>query len=188
MKKTLTALLIACVVFGAAAAFAHDNQERREHFNQQQANHPRLNWQDNQPCDGNNEVREHRNQQMMNHPEFNRQPGMPGMFGPHERHCRNGHRGMNFTPDMPKEIREKAAELAKLRVDLEEAMSSDPVNKAKALDTYSKMQKVEQEIKMWRFTQRLERLEEFKKQMKLNKNVPPAPSAPKEDAKDAPAK
>ena len=34
-----------------------------------------------------------------------------------------------FTPDMPKEIREKVAEMAKLKIDLEEALSSRPVNK-----------------------------------------------------------
>ena len=96
---------------------------------------------------------------------------------------------MNFTPDMPKEIREKAAELAKLRVDLEEAMSSEPINKAKALDTYAKMQKLEQEIKAWRFAQKLERIEEFKKHRELKKKVPPAPmQQPKDEAKDAPAK
>ncbi len=75
-----------------------------------------------------------------------------------------------FTPDMPKEIREKAAELAKLRIDLEEAMTSRPINKEKALDVHAKMQKVQQEIETWRFTRRLERIEARQK-----KGLPPAP-------------
>ena len=169
MKKVLVLLLTVCVVFGAAAAFAQP--ENAKDF-------------------GN---REHRNQQQLHHPNMNFQ-GQQGEFckpdGNFERPCRNGHRRMNFSPDMPKEIREKAVELAKLRVDLEEAMSSVPVNKGKALDTYAKMQKLEQEIKMWRFTQRLDRMEkfreEFKKQRELNKEIPPAPMT-KDDAKNAPA-
>lgn len=81
---------------------------------------------------------------------------------------RFGHR--IFTPDMPKEIREKAADLAKLRIDLEEAMTSRPINKEKALDVHAKMQKVQQEIETWRFTKRLERIEARQK-----KGLPPAP-------------
>lgn len=64
-----------------------------------------------------------------------------------------------FTPDMPREIREKAAELAKLRIDLEEAMTSRPLNKQKALDVHAKIQKVKMELDSWRFAKRLERLE-----------------------------
>ena len=75
-----------------------------------------------------------------------------------------------FTPDMPKEIREKSAELAKLRIDLEEAMTSRPINKEKALDVHAKIQKAKQEIETWRFTRRLERIEARQK-----KGLPPAP-------------
>ena len=89
---------------------------------------------------------------------------------------------------MPPEIREKAAELAKLRVDLEEALTSKPVNKAKALDVHAKMQKLENEIDTWRFEQKLEHMEDFRKQMELNKKIPPAKPMPKEEAKDAPEK
>lgn len=192
MKKVLATVVTVCVVFGAAAAFA---QGAGRHVNQQQTNHPKLEWQD-KAVDANSPAREHRNQQAMNHPEFNGKPpfagkvpgsgSCPGFGFEGGRHCRGGFRGMNFTPDMPQEIREKAAELAKLRVDLEEAISSDPINKAKALETHAKMQKLEQEIGAWRFAQKLERMEEFRKQMKLNREVPPAPV--KEEAKDAPTK
>ena len=188
MKKTLVVLLAACVVFGAAAAFAQpETFEGREPRNQQPLHHPNMNFQANGQPAG-----EHRNQQQLNH------PNMGGRFEACEggqnfgRPCRNGRRGMmNFTPDMPKEIREKAVELAKLRVDLEEAMTSRPINKAKALDTHAKMQKIKQEIDAWRFAQKLERIEEFEKHRELNKKVPPAPMQPKpevkEEAKDAQA-
>ena len=87
-----------------------------------------------------------------------------------------------FTPDMPKEIREKSAELAKLRIDLEEAMTSRPINKEKALDVHAKMQKVKQEIETWRFTQRLERIEARQK-----KGLPPAPENEKPSPAEIPA-
>ena len=146
MKKTLAVLLAACVLFGAAAAFAQQDVKRPEGH-------------------------EHRNDhQNMMSCHCQAQPG--DEHGGFERHHRFGRWGMNFTPDMPKEIREKAAELAKLRVDLEEAMSSEPVNKAKALDTYAKMQKIEQEIKIWRCSHKLEHIEEFRTQRELNKKFP----------------
>ena len=180
MKKVLAIVVTACVVFGSAAAFA---QGARNHANQQQMNRPQLDWQC-RPSDGNAPAHEHGKQQA-NRPDFNgRQLSAPCPEFAFGRHCR-GSRGMNFTPDMPKEIREKAAELAKLRIDLEEAMSSDPVNKAKALDTYAKMQKLGQEIEAWRFAQKLERIEEFKKHAKLNREVPPAPARENEAKEEA---
>ncbi len=100
-------------------------------------------------------------QERMNRPE------MPGCDSPRAPKAK---RSRTFTPDMPKEIREKAAELAKLRIDLEEAMTSRPLNREKALDVHAKMQKVRQEIATWRFTQRLERIEARQK-----KGLPPAP-------------
>ena len=144
MKKVLAAVLVLCVVLTAGAAFSQ-------------------------------EMREHRNQQQFQRPDFNRQPqffeGQDGRPGPRNdfhfgEQCRR--RGI-FTPDMPKEIREKAAELAKLRVDLEETLSSNPINKEKALETHAKMQKIKNELETWRFEKRIERMEEFKKQMKIEK-------------------
>ena len=149
MKKVLAVVLTVCVVFGTAAAFA-------------QPRNPQL--QPNQNFEG----REHRNQQQMNKPEISgdvrniqhrnsrRPDGACGFEG-------RGPRGRNFAPDMPKEIREKAVELAKLRVDLEEAMTSDPMNKTKAIETYKKMQVLESEIDAWRFEKHLEKIEEMKK-------------------------
>ena len=102
-------------------------------------------------------------------PNEGHRPQAPQRMEQHHR----PHRG-NFTPDMPKEIREKATELAKLRIDLEEAMTSRPLNKEKALEVHAKMQKVEQEVEAWRFAQRLERIEEMQKQRELNRTIPPA--------------
>ena len=165
MKKVLVAVLTVCVVLAAAAAFA-------------------------QPEAG--QIREHRNQQMMNHPGVGQPRAFEGQ-GKAPRPCpefggRCGRGQRTFAPDMPPEIREKAAELAKLRVDLEEALTSKPVNKAKALDVHAKMQKLENEIDTWRFEQKLERMEDFRKQRELNKKIPPAKPMPKEEAKDAPEK
>ena len=64
-----------------------------------------------------------------------------------------------FTPDMPKEIREKVAEMAKLKIDLEEALSSKPVNKEKAFDVHAKIQKLGLEIEDWKFKKKVERIE-----------------------------
>lgn len=87
---------------------------------------------------------------------------------------RKGH--PNFTPDMPQEIREKSAELAKLRVDLEEAMTRRPLNKEKALEVHAKMQKVRQEIEAWRFAKKLDRIEARQKGHEdLRHRIPPEP-------------
>ena len=154
MKKVLAVIVTVCVVFGAAAAFAQQGRNnngaqefRGPQFNRQRFNGQRGNFQN---CPANFE-------------------GCSPDFGPRHGFGRKG--GMNFTPDMPKEIREKAADLAKLRIDLEEALSSRPINKAKALEVHAKMQKLQNEIDTWRFSQRLERIEEFQKQRELNKKA-----------------
>lgn len=113
------------------------------------------------------------------HQRMNR-PEMPGRDSPRAPKARRGSR--TFTPDMPKEIREKAAELAKLRIDLEEAMTSRPLNREKALDVHAKIQKVKQEIETWRFTRRLERIEARQK-----KGLPPAPENEKLSPAENPA-
>lgn len=158
MKKVLAVLLTVCVVFVAGAAFAQQGRNnngtqefRGPQFNRQNFNGQRGNFQ-NSPANF---------------------EGCSPDFGPRNGNGRMG--GMNFTPDMPKEIREKAADLAKLRIDLEEALSSRPVNKAKALDVHSKMQKIQNEIDTWRFQKRLERIEEFQEKRELNKKAQDAP-------------
>ncbi len=95
-----------------------------------------------------------------------------------QRGQQNEYRGGGRFRDMPKEIREKAVELAKLRIDLQEALSDQPLNRPKAMEVYGKIQKLQQEIQLWKFEQRLNRLETEAKQHELNRNVPPAPPAP----------
>ena len=92
-----------------------------------------------------------------------------------------GHRGMMFAPDMPEEIRAKAVDTAKLRIDLEAEMSAKTINKAKAMEIFAKVQQAENEIDTWRFSKKLERIEAFRTQQELNRKMPPAPKP------DAPA-
>ena len=96
---------------------------------------------------------------------------------------------------MPEEIRAKVVEAAKLRIDLEAAFAEKPINKAKALEIFAKLQKAKNEIATWRFTRKLERIEAFRTQQDLNSRyrrpVPPeAPAevpAPEDPAPQAPA-
>ncbi|MBQ9433101.1 MAG: hypothetical protein IJU26_02690 [Synergistaceae bacterium] len=95
-----------------------------------------------------------------------------------------GHRGgrLEFAPDMPEEIRAQAVEAAKLRIDLSAALSEKSLNKAKAMEIFAKIQQAENEVRTWRFSKSLERMEAFRTQRELNRNVPPAPPAPKGEA------
>ena len=175
MKKTIAIISVVCVVLAAGTALAQSRAFRPQQMprNVQEFRGPHGMF----PASG--DFR----------PDFRREaPGARDFRPGHDEGrmpCRReefGRRGPAFTPDMPKEIREQAAELAKLRVDLEEAMTSKPVNKEKALEAFAEIQKVRQEIEAWRFKQKLERIEAFQKQRELNRNVPPAPPAPKPEA------
>ncbi|MBR0252939.1 MAG: hypothetical protein IJQ57_06280 [Synergistaceae bacterium] len=136
MKKLLAVVLTVCVIFGAGAAFAQGRGYGRN-------------------FDGQRDI------QNMNRSDFDGR-------GRNFERCGFDGRGFrgNFTPDMPKEIREKAVELAKLRVDLEEAMTSNPINKAKALETFKKIQLIENEIDTWKFEKRLDFMEKMKEARK----------------------
>ena len=68
-----------------------------------------------------------------------------------------------FSPDMPQDIRAKAVEAAKLRIDLEDVLSQKPLNREKALELKGQIVKLNQEIKAWRFEQKLDRIEESNK-------------------------
>ncbi|MBQ6772798.1 MAG: hypothetical protein IJP48_01925 [Synergistaceae bacterium] len=147
MKKVLALLLAVCVVCAAGAAFAKPGMQRRPDF----------------ACNENFR------------PEF--APGdMPGPGGFEGRH--HGHRPprpegrhMRFAPDMPQEIRAKAVELEKLKIDLEEALTSKPVNKAKALEVHKKMQTLKNDLDDWRFERKLE----FIEKRADSKPTPPVP-------------
>ena len=68
-----------------------------------------------------------------------------------------------FFNEMPQEVRAKSVEAAKLRIDLEDVLSQKPLNQEKALELNGKISKLEQEIRAWRFEQKLNRIEEFNK-------------------------
>ncbi len=156
MKKVLAlALALAVCIAGTSIAAPRNPARQPAPARMNQEMPPRM----NQPAPARME--------RMN-PDAPNTPNMPRNEAPCPPKARRGSR--IFTPDMPKEIREKAAELAKLRIDLEEAMTSRPINKEKALDVHAKMQKAKQEIETWRFTRRLERIEARQK-----KGLPPAP-------------
>lgn len=116
--------------------------------------------------------------------------GMPGMPGDFEGRGRRG--GMMFAPDMPEEIKAKVVEAKKLHIDLEAALSAKPIDKAKALEIFGQIQKAEQEIKAWKFSKKLERMEAFRTQQELNrkkfteqKTEAPVPEAPAETTEKA---
>ena len=149
MKKVLAVISVVCVMCAASSAIASPSKNDRHRPMQPQV--PGI-----------------EQRQDFRGPE-GRFDGRPGsQFEAHRA------KGPRFTPDMPQEIREKVAELEKLRVDLEEAMTSKPLNKAKALEVHAMILAVKNEVEAWRFAKKLERIETMRKQRELNKNeVPP---------------
>ncbi len=164
MKKVLAVIAVVAVVCVAGAAFAqtrgHEQARRMPPQLQKEFSGERGHLDQRMPgqrfgraedCDGNREF------------------------------CGRGHRSgrLGIAPDMPEEIRAKAVEAAKLRIDLEAVLSAKPLDKEKAMEVFSKIQQAENEVRMWRFSKRLERMEAFMTQRELNRNVPPATQAPK---------
>lgn len=102
------------------------------------------------------------------------QEGMMYQITPFDRQHRRdfGYRDsrVRFTPDMPKEIRSMITEAAKLRIDLDEALHSNPMDKAKAFEIHDKIMKLEQDIERWKFVQRVDRIEKFRKLREERKN------------------
>ena len=157
MKKVLAVISVVCVMCAAGSAMANQSKNDRH-----------------RPMSPQAPAMEQRHD-FRGGPNFDGRPERPRpQFEAHRG------RGPRFTPDMPPEIREKAAELAKLRVDLEEAMTAEPLNKAKALEVHAKILTVKNEIEAWRFAKKLERIEEIRKHHELNKEVPPEKPEPKQ--------
>ena len=82
---------------------------------------------------------------------------------------------MMFAPDMPEEIRAKVVEAAKLKIDLEAALATKPVDKAKAMEIFGKIQQTENEVEVWKFGKKIDMMEAFRTQQELNRKMPPAP-------------
>ena len=165
-KKVLASILVVCVVFGAGSALAQQVKRNDQERRAMPAGSQQMHRQDNRPDEG----RAPGKAQQPNRPNFEEKMGIPGG------------RCVRFTPDMPKEIRAKVVEVAKLKIDLEEAMSDKPLNKAKAIEIHAMIQKVEAEIEAWRFEKMLDRINDFDTQIKLNKQYTPEPQGNTEEA------
>ena len=202
MKKVLAVIAVVAVVAVAGAAFAQPkgrNDARRlppqaQQMQQPQQGQPMPQKQPGQrferpegfngaPCDcGRGFDRRQRDDRAGNFGPH----GMPGDFEG------RGRRGMMFAPDMPEEIKAKVVEAAKLKIDLDAALSAKPIDKAKALEIFGQIQKAEQEIEAWQFGKKIERIEAFRTQQELNrkkfteqKPEAPAPEAPAETTEKA---
>ena len=92
-------------------------------------------------------------------------------------YARGGMRGWNVA-DMPEDIRAKANELAKLQIDLRDVLSRTPIDRAKATELHGKTMQLRQEVGAWAFGQKMNRIEEFRKQQELNRTVTPGTPAP----------
>ena len=163
-NKVLASILVVCVVFGAGAALAQNVNRNERNQQPMPTGFHQMHRPDNHEQEGQGPNRQHRDDR----PDFEKN------------YCMHGARGPLFTPDMPKEIRAKAVELAKLRIDLEEAMFDKPINKAKAIEIHAQIQKIEAEIEAWRFAKKLDMIEKVQKNQESRKNTPPAPRTPQE--------
>ena len=88
--------------------------------------------------------------------------------GPHEK---ADPRRLHVSPDMPDEIRAKVVEAAKLRIDLEDALSRNPLDRARAVELHGKIAKLDQEVAAWRFNKKLDRIEEARKRHELKRKA-----------------
>lgn len=94
--------------------------------------------------------------------------------------CIGGMDGMRgrYASNMPEDIRAKANELAKLRIDLRDALSRSPIDRAAATRLHDRAMQLEQEIETWFFGERMNRIEEFRRQQERNRSAAPTPSNP----------
>ena len=102
----------------------------------------------------------------------------PGLGRGYRGHGWDGRMGWNAV-DMPEALRAKAVEMEKLHVDLRDVLSRTPIDRDKALELHGRIVQIHQEIGAWRFAQRLEAIDSFRRQQELNRAVPPGqPAAP----------
>ena len=90
--------------------------------------------------------------------------------------------------DLPQELQEKAKTLEKLRIDLDYALASTPIDRPKALELYGQIQKLRDEIQTAAFTRRLDWIEEAAAQRRLNGTVKPGAPNQGTSGEAAPAK
>ena len=87
---------------------------------------------------------------------------------PHEN---PGPQRLHVSPDMPDDIRAKVVEAAKLRIDLEDVLSRNPLDRARAVELHGKIAKLDQEAAAWRFNKKLDRIEEARKRHELKRKA-----------------
>lgn len=97
--------------------------------------------------------------------------GADGMYG------LDGMRG-RYASNMPEDIRTRANELAKLRIDMRDALSRSPIDRAAATRLHDRAMQLEQEIETWFFGERMNRIEELRRQQERNRSSAPTPSNP----------
>ena len=68
-----------------------------------------------------------------------------------------------FFNEMPQEIRDKEAEAQKLSIDMGNVLSKKPLDREKAVELSGQINKLRQDVRAWRFEQKLNRIEEFDK-------------------------
>lgn len=90
--------------------------------------------------------------------------------------------------DLPQELQEKARTLEKLRIDLDYALASTPIDRTKALELYGQIQKLRNEIQTAAFTKRMDLIEEAAAQRRMNGTVKPGTPAQGTTGDAAPAK
>ena len=70
-----------------------------------------------------------------------------------------------FFNEMPQEIRDKVVEAEKLHINLGNVLSQKPLNREKAVELNGQISKLRQDVRAWRFEQKLDRIEEFNKKV-----------------------
>ena len=172
MKKILAVVAVLCVVCVAGSAFAQQEGQPKKRLDQRMM--PR--FAQSMPAQQPGQFRPCRCGEARG-AEFDGRGPRGAEFdgrGPRE------HRGLQFAPDMPEEIKAKVVEAAKLHIDLDAALSAKPIDKAKALEVFGQLQKTEQEIEAWKFAKKIEMIEAFraKKVHPALREPKPAPKAP----------
>ncbi len=192
MKKVFVLSLLALsIALSAGLVFAQVNDDRqmpreemrRPDFNNQPRRMPP---EKNFECRG-RDFKAHdfgKTCERFSRPDFNDKPcgNLPG-----NNFMSHGHaHGLFLIPGMTPEIKAKAVELAKLKIDLEAAFTDKPLDKNKLMNIYKAMSAIEQEINIWKFERHLDKIEEHKRQLELNHTVPTG--APKTEENKEPAK
>ena len=169
-KKILAVSLALCVMLSASSAMAM-HRRPMQHQMPPMPPHEAYGWDDYAPQDWED----------WSHQLHECKRNFGPEFGHHEfRH--HEFKGM-FEPDMPKEIRAIAVEVAKLRIDLEEALYANPMEKEKAFEIHDKIMKLEQDIERWKFSKKVDRIEAFREQHEERKNRNPEDPKPEEASK-----